>query len=666
MTSIAGISMTERKTAPIKVGLVQINNSFSGQSYLPYSVALLESYVRRHAKDPASFEFMLPIFNRLKVDAAVEHLSKADVVGISLYVWNEKLSLEIARRLKARKPDIVIIVGGPQMPDRSEPFLREHTFVDVACHGEGEQTFLGVLERLPGRDWSNIEGTSYLNGSGEVVKRPRLKRLRELDVVPSPFTTGVFDRLMKANPQQVWIGLWETNRGCPFQCTFCDWGSATQAKVFQFGMDRLNAEIDWFSSKKIEFVFCCDANFGILPRDVDIARTIAARKSELGYPKAFSVQNTKNATERAYLTQKILSDSGLNKGVALSLQSVDVTTLKNIKRQNISLQTYEELQARFTRDRVETYSDLILGLPGETYESFVEGVCRVIGNGQHNRIQFNNLSILPNAEMGDPAYLKEHGMETVETKIINIHGALDEDEIPEVQQLVVATKSMSRDDWRRSRSFAWMAALVHFDKLVQIPIIVAHELLGVSYRTITESFMHADTARFPLLAEIRDFFDDFAKQIQAGGPEYVYSQQWLGIYWPADEYIFIKLTAEGRMQQFHDECGALLRSLASKEAADIGLLDEALRLNHALVKQPGVHKDITVSCSRDLLGFYRRVLIGEPIQLKQQNVNYAVKRSAETWTDFNEWCREVVWYGNKKGAYLYGNRAVEVEYAGHY
>jgi hypothetical protein len=122
----------------------------------------------------------------------------------------------------------------------------------------------------------------------------------------------------------------------------------------------------------------------------------------------------------------------------------------------------------------------------------------VIGNGQHNRIQFNNLSILPNAEMGDPAYLKEYGMETVETKIINIHGALDEDEIPEVQQLVVATKSMSREDWRRSRSFAWMAALVHFDKLVQIPIIVAHELLGVSYRTITESFMHADTARFPV------------------------------------------------------------------------------------------------------------------------------------------------------------------------
>src|SRR6185437_455091 len=93
-----------------------------------------------------------------------------------------------------------------------------------------------------------------------------------------------------------------------------------------------------------------------------------------------------------------------------------------IKRQNISSASFEELQRRFSRDGVETYSDLILGLPEETYESFAEGVSRVIENGQHNRIQFNNLSILPNAEMGDPEYQRKFGMVTVESKIINIHG----------------------------------------------------------------------------------------------------------------------------------------------------------------------------------------------------------------------------------------------------
>src|SRR6476661_2479254 len=94
----------------------------------------------------------------------------------------------------------------------------------------------------------------------------------------------------------------------------------------------------------------------------------------------------------------------------------------------------------------------------------------------------------------------------------------------------------------------------------------------------TDSSALADAVRYPLLSGIRDFFDDFARQIQEGGPEYVYSREWLGIYWPADEYIFIKLTDEGRMQQFHVECGALLRSLVGGTAADTGLLDEALKL----------------------------------------------------------------------------------------
>lgn len=656
--------MTERSESPLVVGLVQINNSFSGQSYLPYAVGLLEAYARRHGGKPGAFEFLLPIFSRVKVAAAVEHLARADVVGLSLYVWNVRLSLEIARRLKRRNPGVVIVVGGPQTPDRAENFLRDNAFIDIACHGEGEQTFLEILDRVRTRDWSNIDGTSHIGADGTFINRPRLRRMRELDIVPSPFIEGIFDPLMGANPQQTWIGLWETNRGCPFGCTFCDWGSATQAKVYQFGMERLAAEIEWFSDRKIEFVFCCDANFGILPRDVDIVRAIANKKAQYGYPKAFSVQNTKNATERAYLTQKILSDAGLNKGVAVSLQSVDAMTLKNIKRQNISLQSYEELQARFTRDQVETYSDLILALPGETYESFVEGVCRVIGNGQHNRIQFNNLSILPNAEMGDPAYLRKYGMETVETRIINIHGALDEDEIPEMQQLVVATSSMPRQDWRRARSFAWMAALLHFDKLAQIPIIVAHEIFGLPYRTIIESFMQADRSLYPLLGEVRDFFDGFAREIQDGGPEYVYSPDWLGIYWPADEYIFIKLTAESRLSAFYGECSRLLHALMPASALKI--LDEAIRLNSALVKQPGRHADMTVPCSVDLLAFYRGVLSGERIELKSRPVNYAVKRSAETWTDFQDWCREVVWYGNKKGAYLYGNKTLHVEYAGHY
>jgi len=100
---------------------------------------------------------------------------------------------------------------------------------------------------------------------------------------------------MQVNPNEKWLILWETNRGCPFQCTFCDWGSAIAAKVSQFDLERLLKEVDWFADKKIEFIFTCDANYGMLARDYDITKYVADTKQRLGYPKALSVQNTRMA-----------------------------------------------------------------------------------------------------------------------------------------------------------------------------------------------------------------------------------------------------------------------------------------------------------------------------------------------------------------------------------
>lgn len=658
----------------LTIGLAQINNSFSGQNYLPYAIGLLQAYAERHAEGPEKFRFLLPVYKRIKVEAAVEQLRDADAVGFSLYVWNERLTLEVARRLKAEKPNILIIFGGPQVPDRSEAFLRAHPFVDVACHGEGEQTFLKLIEQARTRDFAEVQGVSFIDAGGKFVHQPRLERLRDISIVPSPYLEGTFKPLIAAHPEEVWIALWETNRGCPFACTFCDWGSATQSKVFQFDVPRLKRELDWFSDHKIEFIFCCDANFGILPRDIELAQAAAENKRVFGYPKALSVQNTKNATERAYTTQKILSDAGLSKGVALALQSVDMHTLEAIKRQNISLSTYEELQKRFTRDRVATYSDLILGLPGETYESFANGIARVIEGGQHNRIQFNNLSILPNAEMGDPAYQAKYGMELIETKIINVHGTLEEDVdgIAEMQQMVVATAAMPRPDWRKARVLAWTTALLHFDKMIQIPLVVAHEVSGIGYRTLLESFVTADRKKYPLLAEIHDFFEGEAKTIQAGGPELHYAPEFLGIWWPADEFMFIKLTHEKKTEAFLAEARQRLLDLWAEHGspAPFAPVEDAFTLNRVLLSQPFVHDDAEVTLGHDIWRFFRGILQGEPSALQAKRSTYRIERSKEAFSDFATWCREIVWYGHRRGAYYHSGQLVEVEtkteLAGHY
>ena len=641
----------------MKVGIAQINTSFAGANYLPYVAGLLQAYAEAHLRDASMFEFVTPLYKRVPVDQAAEHFRDADIVGFSLYVWNARLSLAIAAVLKERHPDIFIVCGGPHVPDHAEGFLRDNPAVNLVIHGEGERRFKDVLENLKTCTWHNCDGVSFLTDDGAFHHNPPGPRIRDLDEIPSPYSTGLFNELMKSVSEEEWLVLWETNRGCPFACTFCDWGSATQSKVFQFGEDRLEQELAWISKKKIEFMFCCDANFGILKRDLNIARQAAAISVETGYPKALSVQNTKNATDRAYETQKVLADAGLNKGVTLALQTLYEPALKSTKRENISLQTYEKLQHLFVMDKIPTYSDLILGLPGETYDSFADGVSTVIENGQHNRIQFGNLSVLPNAAMADPAYRSEHGMETVFAPILNMHGFLNEetDDITEVQELVIATATMPRAEWRKARAFAWMTAFLHFDKLLQIPFIVLHELSAIPYRHMVESFLDVTATACPVIAGVRDHFLKRAAVIQDGSSEFCHSLEWLNVWWPDDEYMFIELTTSGRIAAFYHEAGRLMKELAITHGHEkLGpVIDDATSLNGAAVNQPGNLDDLVVDTGSNVYEIYRDRLHGQSTPLSMERHSYRIERADAVHEDLAGWFREVVWFGNKKGAYLF-------------
>lgn len=641
----------------MKIGLIQINNSFSGQNYFPYSVGLLQAYIQRYVSDKTHVEFMLPIYKRVPVADAVESLQAADLVFFSAYVWNARLSLAIAKRLKEVKPEIVIVFGGPHVPHQADAFLRENPFIDLVCHNEGEQVSLHIVENFEARTWSQVPSISFIDEAGQLVHTQVAPRIKSLDDIPSPYLEGVFEPLMAANPDEQWLIMWETNRGCPFSCTFCDWGSATQSKVYQFSLERLFKEIDWIASKKIEFIFCCDANFGILKRDIEIAQYVVDSKLKTGYPKALSVQNTKNARDRAYAVQKLLSDHGLNKGVTISLQSVDQTTLTAIKRDNISTADFQELQHRFTRDGVATYTDMIIGLPGETYDSFVNGIATIIAHGQHNRIQFGNLSILPNAEMGSLEYQRRYDMQIVDSKIINLHGSLlHTEEIQEMQKLVVSTSSMPEQDWVRTRAVAWMTGLLHFDKLLQIPFLVLHKITGISYRRLIECFIDEKyVAGLPVLSSVRATFLERAKEIQAGGPEYSRSEEYLNIWWPDDELVLIKLCAEGQLDAFYREATTVLRRVISEEehVLPAGILEESMRLNQSVMKLPHQDTDLRLELSFNLWEFFQGARRGVDIELANGPHSYLVDRTSLRWSTWEDWCREVVWYGNKRGAYIY-------------
>ena len=114
---------------------------------------------------------------------------------------------------------------------------------------------------------------------------------------------------------------------------------------------------------------------------------------------------------------------------------------------------------------------------------------------------------------------------------------------------------MSFESWKRSRTFAWMASFLHFDKIFQIPIIVALEHTDLSFTEIIECFLNADRANYPTIDAMVQFFLEEAEKIGNGGAEYIYSEDWLGVFWPADEYMFIKLQLMKKLMIFTKRLG---------------------------------------------------------------------------------------------------------------
>jgi len=623
--------------------------------YLPYSVGLLQAYVERHADRSQRYEFLPLVYGRPRLEDAVAHLSGADVVGFSCYVWNVELSLRIAEAVKQRSPGTLVVLGGPQVPDVPEAFLRAHPFVDVVCHGEGERAFAEILAAAPTRDWSRTPSVSFLDG-GRSFTHPLEPRMRDLAQVPSPYAEGVFAPIMDAAPDQGWLATWETNRGCPFSCAFCDWGSATASKVNRFDMQRLAAELEWFADHGIGHLFVVDANFGILPRDIEITEllieTFASRDARVGV----SVQSAKNATERSYRVQHLLATapSVQGFGVTLSMQSLNADTLKRIKRDNISLQTFRELQWRFLRDGIPTYTDLIIGLPGETYDSFADGIATIIAEGQHNRLAIYNCGLLPNADMGDPGYQAEHGIESVRMPIVHEYESRERTarvEVKEYLEVVVATSAMTCAEWVRARAFASAVELLHMDRVLQIPLVVLAAHYGIGYRAAIEALLAADGAEHPVCARLRTILVDNAVAIQRGEPEFVASEEYLDLSWPVHQYALVALVLEGRIDHFYAEALRLLEELVGD--SDPGPLRDAISLNQAMLIRPSTYVDVELDLEHNVFEFYRGVVDGERVALNPTPTRHRIDRTSTVWLDTESWCEDVIMSLYQRDALLY-------------
>src|SRR5262249_56757190 len=158
------------------------------------------------------------VFVREEPVEVVRSLDDPGVAAFSTYVWNWEMSVATAREIKQQYPRCLIVFGGPQVPDpeRLDNFFESFPFIDIAVHGEGEVTFSEILTtHAQGGNYLSINGLSCKDGT-----TPPRTRTPDLNVFPSPYLTGIFEDLFELPFS--YQTVWETNRGCPYGCTFCD------------------------------------------------------------------------------------------------------------------------------------------------------------------------------------------------------------------------------------------------------------------------------------------------------------------------------------------------------------------------------------------------------------------------------------------------------------
>jgi radical SAM superfamily enzyme YgiQ (UPF0313 family) len=437
---------TER-TGRARTRVVPVNSEGHPILSLGLAMAYAEAYDGGRLSE--RYEFV-PDWADLTVPALAADAPPA-VYLFSNYIWSHAWNVSRSEEVKAKNPPSITVHGGPNTPKYEEDinaFFGMNPHVDVAVHGEGEAALAEILDALDGcfddgaqPDLSvlrDVPGITFRLGD-ELVQTEKRDRITDLDTVPSPFLTGLFDNIGES---EIYLMTIETNRGCPYGCSFCDWGSATMSRIRKFDIDRVFAELEWCAQHKVKMIFCADANFGIFARDVDIARKIVELKKEYGYPRTFESSYAKNTVKHLREIIEILSAGGVLSTGTLSLQSLDQDTLYAIRRSNISVKKYEDLAVEFGNNDLPLVMELMMGLPGSTVTSFLADLQQIIDREVRARV--NPTEVLMNSPMNDPEYRAENAIELLRP----INHDWRESFTTRKKSLVVSTSTFTRDDYR--------------------------------------------------------------------------------------------------------------------------------------------------------------------------------------------------------------------------
>jgi len=395
------------------------------------------------------------------------------VVGFSNYMWNLDLSLAIAQRVKQSSPTTLVVFGGPNFPleaHRRLAWLRRHPAVDVYLIGEAEESFTTLVDRWreeadltlalrPG-----ISGAHALVGGQMLASDEKSPRISALDRIPSPYLKGYLDDFLK---EVALTPLLETNRGCPFTCTFCVDGINDRTKVFRKSADRFVAELEYVAQRyRGKVLTLADLNFGMYTQDLDAARAIAASKAKYGYPQHLQVSTGKNQKARVLACADLLEGS---LRLAASVQSLDPEVLTNIRRSNISTADLIAVTRQANALDANSYSEVILGLPGDTKEKHFNTVLQ-LADADVKFIPLYTLMMLEGTQLATTASREEWNLRTQFRVVPRSFGRYswggEKFHAAEIEEVCTASTTLPHAEYLECRSFALTMGLFYQDRIL--------------------------------------------------------------------------------------------------------------------------------------------------------------------------------------------------------
>ncbi|GAB4551496.1 MAG: hypothetical protein Tsb0017_01350 [Geothermobacteraceae bacterium] len=365
----------------MRILLVTLHSRYVHASLaLPYLAAVCHDL----PVEVARLEFTLQEPKESLLAQILEH--KPDLVAFSTYQWNRHATLELVDALHAARPEVRLVLGGPEVSFDGPELFRRHPGLYALVRGEGEGPFRALVEALlSAREPVDIPRLCVRSKDGIPQEGPEGLPLDDLDAIPSPFALGLVDTARG----QIYL---ETSRGCPYDCAFCM--SALDSRVRSFSMARIERDLAWLMEGEVPLVKLVDRTFNY---DAARARHIWQFILEHNRASRFHFEIGAHLLTDACLELLARVPEGMFQ-FEIGVQSTLPATLSAVGRRASLDKLEQNVRALVRAGNIHLHLDLIFGLPGEDYHHFLASIDRVLAlNPDH--LQVEPVKLLPGAPL---------------------------------------------------------------------------------------------------------------------------------------------------------------------------------------------------------------------------------------------------------------------------